>query len=212
MRYSARRTGAAAVLLAALGCRDAATITTSNAELLAMRGDVHAGAGEFDQAVQSYRAAWQAMAAAGSIRKDEAALLVALSLLDVTVHRGDFRAARGIVDEITTAFDSRLYVGNPLYHLRAGQSHFERGDADGRRQAGDDLTRALLGGGVELFDGEDQRYLAFAAKLLEPPDAYPHWPATRGSGGPARHRLNHATGYLADVLTKKFGRRPPYPK
>ncbi|WEF34269.1 hypothetical protein [Pseudoduganella chitinolytica] len=49
-------------------------------------------------------------------------------------------------------------LGNPYIHLRLGQLYFERGDVD---KAADELTRAYMGGGVELFMEDDPKYLAF---------------------------------------------------
>jgi hypothetical protein len=56
-------------------------------------------------------------------------------------------------------------IGNPFLHLRLGQCLYELGDLD---RAADELTRAYLGGGADLFDGADQ-YLAFLKTRLEPP-------------------------------------------
>ena len=49
-------------------------------------------------------------------------------------------------------------LGNPLVHLRKGQIHFECGQLD---RAADDLMRAYMGGGKEIFMKEDPKYLSF---------------------------------------------------
>jgi len=57
-------------------------------------------------------------------------------------------------------------IGNPFLHLRLGQSLFELGE---RRSALDELARAYLGGGREIFKREDPKYLAELGKMIRPP-------------------------------------------
>ncbi|AEI67422.1 hypothetical protein MYMAC_003828 [Corallococcus macrosporus DSM 14697] len=56
-------------------------------------------------------------------------------------------------------------LGNPFIHLRLGQCAFELGD---KRRAGDELARAFMGAGDEIFDGEDAKYLQFVRSILLP--------------------------------------------
>lgn len=49
-------------------------------------------------------------------------------------------------------------IGNPLVHLRLGEVQFELGN---RQRAIDELLRAYMGGGEELFEDEDEKYLTF---------------------------------------------------
>jgi tetratricopeptide (TPR) repeat protein len=49
-------------------------------------------------------------------------------------------------------------LGNPLIHLRLGQVKFEMGIMD---DAADELMRAYMGAGIEIFEGEDEKYLAY---------------------------------------------------
>lgn len=57
------------------------------------------------------------------------------------------------------AFQSALRspggIGNPFIHLRKGQLELELGN---REKALDELMRAYMGGGKELFEGEDAKY------------------------------------------------------
>lgn len=46
-------------------------------------------------------------------------------------------------------------IGNPFIHLRLGQTFFELGNFD---QARDELARAYMGGGREIFKSEDPKY------------------------------------------------------
>ena len=49
-------------------------------------------------------------------------------------------------------------LGNPYIHLRLGQLYFERDQLD---NSTDELTRAYMGGGIDIFMEDDPRYLAF---------------------------------------------------
>lgn len=58
-------------------------------------------------------------------------------------------------------------IGNPWLHLRHGEVSFETGDL---RRAADELIRAYMGGGKEIFAKEDKKYYEFLktkAKGLE---------------------------------------------
>ena len=56
-------------------------------------------------------------------------------------------------------------IGNPFLHLRLGQCHFELGNLDG---AADELARAYMSAGDEIFVGAD-KYFAFLKTRLEAP-------------------------------------------
>jgi hypothetical protein len=60
-------------------------------------------------------------------------------------------------------------IGNAFLHLRLGQSQFELGSLD---RAADELARAYMAAGREIFDSDDEKYLAFLRTRLQPP---PHW-------------------------------------
>lgn len=49
-------------------------------------------------------------------------------------------------------------IGNPLIHLRLGEVQYELGNT---KRATDELLRAYMGGGAELFEEEDEKYFAF---------------------------------------------------
>lgn len=56
-------------------------------------------------------------------------------------------------------------LGNPSIHLRLGQLYF---DLRHFARAADELTRAYMGGGIELFMEDDSRYLAFLETRISP--------------------------------------------
>ena len=49
-------------------------------------------------------------------------------------------------------------LGNPFLHLRLGQVLLDQGHDD---LAADELMRAYMGAGAEIFESEDGRYLRF---------------------------------------------------
>jgi hypothetical protein len=49
-------------------------------------------------------------------------------------------------------------IGNPFLHLRLGQCQFELGALDG---AADELMRAYMGAGSDIFKDQDPKYLRF---------------------------------------------------
>lgn len=51
-------------------------------------------------------------------------------------------------------------LGNPFLHLRLGQAQFELGEHD---RAADELMRAYMGAGEEIFSTENPKYRAFLA-------------------------------------------------
>lgn len=50
-------------------------------------------------------------------------------------------------------------LGNPFIHLRLGQMYFEQNN---KKKTLDELTRAYMGGGAEIFMEDDPKYLEFA--------------------------------------------------
>ncbi|MDB0566604.1 tetratricopeptide repeat protein [Ralstonia solanacearum] len=49
-------------------------------------------------------------------------------------------------------------LGNPYIHLRLGQLYYEQENFD---KATDELTRAYMGGGIDIFMEDDPKYLDF---------------------------------------------------
>lgn len=55
-------------------------------------------------------------------------------------------------------------LGNPFIHLRLGQMYFEQGNFE---KAADELTRAYMGGGLEILLEDDPKYLAFLETKID---------------------------------------------
>jgi len=56
-------------------------------------------------------------------------------------------------------------LGNPFIHLRLGQVQLDLHNVD---RAKDELARAYMGGGDEIFGGEDSKYWRFMVEILQP--------------------------------------------
>jgi tetratricopeptide (TPR) repeat protein len=56
-------------------------------------------------------------------------------------------------------------LGNPFLHLRLGQVQFELGNMP---RAKDELARAFMGGGDQVFANEDAKYWRFIREILRP--------------------------------------------
>ncbi len=106
----------------------------------------------------------------GSIKEAIFEYVQALRLLPKPIH--DWEAATWLFTAIGDAywaikdykrayeaFQSALRspggIGNAFVHLRMGQLHYELGN---RTKAKDDLLRAYMAAGKEIFEGEDQKY------------------------------------------------------
>jgi len=57
-------------------------------------------------------------------------------------------------------------LGNPFLHLRLGQCEFELGHHE---MAAEELARAYMGAGDEIFKQEDAKYFTFLKSRLKPP-------------------------------------------
>ncbi len=55
-------------------------------------------------------------------------------------------------------------IGNSLIHLRLGQVSFERGNLV---KAKDELMRAYVVDGEEIFEGEDEKYFNYLQKMVK---------------------------------------------
>jgi hypothetical protein len=80
---------------------------------------------------------------------------------DANFLSGDFQAGR---DNLTMAMHYPTAIGNPFIHLRLGQCQFELGERD---RSADELTRAYMGGGMDILLQDDPKYLEFLESKIE---------------------------------------------
>lgn len=122
---------------------------------LCMEGDALASTGSSDDAKHKYIAALKLLP--GEPNQWEAATWIYVALGDVHFHSQNFDKASKC---FYNAAQCPKGLGNPYIHLRLGQLYFEQENFD---KATDELTRAYMGGGIDIFMVDDPKYL----ELLE---------------------------------------------
>jgi len=118
-------------------------------------------AGEQQQALAAFE---EALTLVPSPVEDwEAATWLLASIADCHFIGGSFEAVRA---NASRAVRCPGGLGNPFIHLRLGQAQLELGNTE---RAKDELARAYMGGGDEIFEGEDPKYWRFIREILRPP-------------------------------------------
>ena len=128
---------------------------------LSFEGDELADMGRCREAVAKYL---QALELVPEPKTDwEAATWLLVAIGDANFHSKHYEPARAALRD---AMHCPGAFGNPFIHLRLGQSLFELGDI---AHASDELARAYMGAGKELFANEDPKYVAHLKTVLSPP-------------------------------------------
>ena len=109
----------------------------------------------YADALFNYWAAWDLLPEPKN--QWEAATWILAAIGDANVLGGDYVAGR---DNLSKAMGCPGAIGNPFIHFRLGQCQFELGDHD---RAADELMRAYMGDGREIFDEHDPKYFQFLA-------------------------------------------------
>jgi tetratricopeptide (TPR) repeat protein len=117
------------------------------------KGDELAKARSFDEAISEYNKAWELVPSPKSEWNASTWILAAIA--DAAFLGGYKTSAREALEYAMHCPDA---IGNPFLHLRLGQVLLDKGEPD---RAADELIRAYMGAGPEIFVGEDPRYLAF---------------------------------------------------
>jgi len=116
-------------------------------------GDKLAKARDYEKAVGEYNKAW---ALIPEPKNDWNASTWVLAAIADACFLGDYKtSAREALQYVMTCPDA---IGNPFLHLRYGEVLLDTGEDGG---AADELMRAYMGAGEEIFADEDPRYLAF---------------------------------------------------
>lgn len=129
--------------------------------VLAKEGDALAEAGRYAEALDRYWDAFDLLPDPATEWSAGTWLLAAIG--DANLLNNDYEAAR---DNLSYAMRFPDAIGNPFLHLRLGQSQFELGNLD---RAADELARAYMGAGADIFADDDPKYFAFLKTRLEPP-------------------------------------------
>jgi tetratricopeptide (TPR) repeat protein len=128
---------------------------------LSASGDALADAGRYEDALGIYWAAWDLLPEPQTDWDAATWLLTAIG--DANFHLGEYSAGH---DNLSIAMHCPAAIGNPLIHLRLGQCQLELGNED---RAADELARAYMIEGQQIFEDQDPKYLAFLKTKLDPP-------------------------------------------
>ena len=132
-------------------------------DLLCAQGDAHADLDRFPDALALYWAAWDLLPEPKL--ECAAATWILAAVGDANFLGRDYVAG---CDNLSTVMHCPGGIGIPFLHLRLGQCHFELGDY---AHAFDELQRAYMGGGADLFDDEDPKYLDYLESHRPPPNS-----------------------------------------
>lgn len=129
------------------------TATHEKIKALCAKGDQLAEARAFEDAVAEYNKAW---ALVPEPKNDWNASTWILAAIADACFLGGYKTSA--MEALQYAMTCPRAVGNPFLHLRYGQVLFDAGEVD---HAADELMRAYMGSGEEIFASEDPRYLDF---------------------------------------------------
>ena len=122
---------------------------------LSAQGDELANGRRFEEAISKYNSAWEMVPEPKTNWNASTWLLAAIG--DAAFLGGWHQSARETLEFAMHCPDA---IGNPFLHLRLGEALFEQGELD---RSADELIRAYMGAGDEIFASEDPKYRAFLA-------------------------------------------------
>lgn len=138
--------------------------THESIKALCKAGDALAERGEYPKALDEYWAAWDLLPEPKN--QWDAATWILTAIGDANFFGKDYVAGR---DNLSLAMSCPGAIGNPFLHLRLGQCQFELSNLD---RAADELTRAYMGGGAEIFNEEPKYFDFLKTRLLPPPEGW----------------------------------------
>lgn len=99
----------------------------------------------------------------------EASTWILGALADLYFISNDFQQVKESLD---FAMHCPNAIGNPFLHLRLGQAELELGNTE---KAKDELARALMGAGKQIFENDDPKYFDFISQFMMPPEGKVSW-------------------------------------
>lgn len=117
------------------------------------QGDALADSAQYEAAVAAYNKAWELVP---DPKSDWSASTWILAAIGDACFLGGY--ATSSKEALCFALTCLGGLGNPFIHMRLGQLAYDAGNLD---VAADELMRAYMGAGDEIFENEDGRYLTF---------------------------------------------------
>ena len=131
---------------------------------LVSKGDAAMEQGDLDAADQSYLEAFRLLPEPKLFQ--EGGVEIGVARAEVKFKRGEFEKVAimlgNLMDQHKAGFIEGI-IGNPYIHLRLGQAQLELGN---KERAKDELARAFMGGGTDIFKDEDPKYFTFIKRFL----------------------------------------------
>jgi tetratricopeptide (TPR) repeat protein len=127
---------------------------------LCEQGDALAAEGDYRGALLLYSQAWESLPEPKE--NWDAATWILSAIGDAHFGLGEFQDVIAVLQAAMKCPDG---LGNPYIHLRLGEAFLEIGNRD---RGGDELTRAYMAAGREIFEDEDPKYFTFLRSILQP--------------------------------------------
>ena len=178
-------------------------------------GDEAMSENEWDDAFSCYCSAWELLCEDKPEHGAHEAFWLIASWANASFMSGDFQDCLERLNESLEIFGDRdLVVGNPFFHLRVGQCMYELAESDEKRTDAsgaviENLARALICGGIEIFEQEEQKYLESVLAILDPPEGFDSWQDANGEAGCSLTMLNDSTGFLRSLFEAKYSKPLP---
>jgi tetratricopeptide (TPR) repeat protein len=128
---------------------------------LCAEGDVLLQKHEFADAYKNYMSALRLVPEPKE--RYQATTWIMAALGDLYFQAKDFSQAEKVLSDAMHCVGA---IGNPFLHLRLGQAQLELGN---EQRAADELCRAYMGAGREVFAKEDRKYFEFLKTKITPP-------------------------------------------
>ena len=128
---------------------------------LCARGDASARQSQFEQAFGFYKDALNLVPPPAENWEATTWILTAI---------GDLYLLAKMMPNALKAFEDAVRCpggqGNPFIHLRLGQCYLDLGQED---RAADELARAYMAAGWDIFEKQDPKYIKFLETRINPP-------------------------------------------
>ncbi len=128
---------------------------------LSKQGDALAEKAQYKQAIEKYTEAYRLLP---KPQTDwDACTWLTVAIGDAHFLSKNYDSTK---QALTDAMRCPGAIGNPFIHMRLGQAQLELGN---KERAADELTRAYMGGGKDIFATENPKYFEFLKTAIKPP-------------------------------------------
>ncbi|MBV6625646.1 MAG: tetratricopeptide repeat protein [Rivularia sp. (in: Bacteria)] len=131
---------------------------------LSKQGDSYAKRKAYAKAIDTYYEALDLVPEPSDSEVYTATNWLLNAIAEAYLLSGDYENARIVINQAMRDADG---TGNPFSHLILGKAQFKLGDLD---RAEDNLALAYIGGGKEIFEGDDPKYYEYLKTLMRDMD------------------------------------------